>query len=238
MAPPPTRAYPLNGGRKITRFARARVVPVAVSLGAGLLLGLVGPTAGKWDNPVCVAVSIVFSSGWPWACYAFLVGYFRRSKMESAFVAAAGLAVGVVAYYFFKDMNPIIPAGMKSAASIPAEMEMESGASSEGQILVWGIAAFVFGAPVGLVGNVARTPGVGGLLFRLLVPLIAFFEATQRLIVEAESQRPAFSMTWNVTRVAACVVAVALVGHTVRSWRVRRSRADGRVESAAPARRL
>lgn len=115
---------------------------------------------------------------------------------------------------------------------------MESGASSGGQILVWGIAACVFGAPVGLVGNVARTPGVGGLLFRLLVPLIAFFEATQRLSTEADSQGPVFAMTWNVIRVAACVVAVALMGHTVWSWRVRRSRADGRPEVAAPARRL
>ncbi|MFF1493528.1 hypothetical protein [Streptomyces sp. NPDC058304] len=209
---------------------------VAVSLVAGLLLGLVGPVVGKWDNPVCVAMGIVFSSGWPWACYALLVGYFRRSKIESALLASLGLAIGVVTYYLFKDMNPTIPAGMESATSIPAGME--SGTSSEGQILVWGIAAFVFGAPVGLMGNVARTPGVGGLLFRLVVPLIAFFEATQRLSVEADSQGPVFAITWNVTRIAACVVAVALMGHTVWSWRVRRSRADGRTEAAAPARRL
>lgn len=87
---------------------------------------------------------------------------------------------------------------------------------------MWGIAAFVFGAPVGLVGNVARTPGVGGLLFRLLVPLIAFFEATQRLSTEADSQGMAFSITWNTIRVAAIISAVALVGHTVWSWRARR----------------
>ncbi|RNG22178.1 hypothetical protein EEJ42_21675 [Streptomyces botrytidirepellens] len=218
------------------RFTGARVVPVAVSLGAGLLLGLVGPVAGEWDDPVCAAVSIVFSSGWPWACYAFLVGYFRRSKIESALLSFLGLAVGVVTYYSFKDMNPTIPAGMEPATSVPAGME--SGASSEGQIRVWGIAAFVFGAPVGLVGNVARAPGVGGLLFRLLVPLIAFFEAIQRLSTETDSQGPVFAMTWNVIRVAACVVAVALMGHTAWSWRVRRSRADGRTEVAAPARRL
>lgn len=230
--------YPLNGGRTITRFTRARVVPVTVSLGAGLLLGLVGPVAGKWDNPVCVALSIVFSSGWPWACYALLVGYFRRSKIESALLASLGLTIGVVTYYLFKDMNPTIPAGMEPSTSIPDGMEVESGTSSEGQILVWGIAAFAFGAPVGLIGNVARMPGVGGLLFRLLVPFIAFFEATQRLSVEADSQGPVFAIIWNVTRVAACVVAVALVVHTVWRWRVRRSRADGRAEAAAPARRL
>ncbi|WP_260617965.1 MULTISPECIES: hypothetical protein [Streptomyces] len=196
-----------------------------------------GPVAGKLDNPVCVAVGIVFSSGWPWACYAFLVGYFRRSKIEAALLASLGLAIGVVVYYLFKEMNPAIPAGMESAASVPAGMEMGSGTSSQGQIVVWGMAAFVFGAPVGLMGNVARTPGVGGLLFRLLVPFIAFFEATQRLNVEAASQGAVFAVTWNVTRVAACVAAVALVGHAVLGWRVRRSRADGRTEAAAPARR-
>ncbi|MET9596192.1 hypothetical protein [Streptomyces sp. NPDC006459] len=214
------------------------MVPIALSLGAGLLLGLVGPVVGKWDNPVCVATGIVFSSGWPWACYAFLVGYSRRPKIESALLASLGLAIGVVTYYIFKDMNPTIPAGMESASSVPAGMELESGASSGGQILVWGIAAFVFGAPVGLMGNVARTPGIGGLLFRLLVPFIAFFEATQRLNVEADSQGSVFDMTWNATRVAACVVAVALVAHTVWSWRVRRGRADGRAEAVAPERRL
>lgn len=218
------------------RITRARVVPVVVSLGSGLLLGLAGPLVGKWENPVCVAAGIVFSSGWPWACYALLVGYFRRSKIESTLLAPLGLAIGVVTYYLFKEIDPAIPAGMEPTASIAAGMESDT--SSEGQILVWGIAAFAFGAPLGLIGNVARTPGVGGLLFRLLVPLIAFFEATQRLGVEADSQGQVFAITWNVTRVAACVVAVALMGHTVWSWRVRRSRAGGRTEAAAPARRL
>ncbi|RST13420.1 hypothetical protein E2C00_09635 [Streptomyces sp. WAC05374] len=218
------------------RFTRARVVPVAVSLATALLLGLVGPVAGKWDNPACVAVGIVFSSGWPWACYAFLMGCFRPSRIESMLLASVGLAIGVVTYYVFKDMYPTIPAGVESAAPVPAGME--SGASSGGKILVWGTAAFVFGAPLGLVGNLARTPGIGGLLFRLLVPLVAFVEATQRLHVEAESQGPVFTTTWNVTRVAACVVAVALMGHTVRSRRDRRGRQHGRTEAAAPAQRL
>ncbi|MGW1774050.1 hypothetical protein [Streptomyces sp. NPDC002104] len=165
------------------------------------------------------------------------MGYFRRSKRESALLASLGLAIGVVAYYLFKDMNPVIPAGMERATSVPDGMEAESGTSSGGQALVWGMAALVFGAPLGFMGNVARTPGVGGLPFRLLVPLIAFFEATQRLSVEADSRGPVFGATWNATRVAACVVAVVLVGHTVWSWRDRRGPAGGRAEAAAPARR-
>ncbi|MEU6299361.1 hypothetical protein [Streptomyces erythrochromogenes] len=195
-----------------------------------------GPIAGKGDNPLLVAVSIAFSSGWPWACYAFTVGYFRRSKIESALLASLGLTIGVVTYYVFKDMNPTIPAGMEIATSVPEGMEPQG--AGQGQILLWGTAAFVLGAPVGLMGNVARTPGIGGLLFRLVIPFTAFFEATQRLRVEAESEGAVFALTWQVTRVAACVVAVALIGHTVWSWRVRRRRADGRPEAAAPVRRL
>ncbi|MFC8915038.1 hypothetical protein ACGF5F_21725 [Streptomyces sp. NPDC047821] len=211
-------------------------MPVTVSLGTGLLLGLAGPIAAKGDTPVLVAVGIVFSSGWPWACYALLVGYFRPSRIESMVLASLGLAIGVVTYYVFKDLNPTIPPGMESATSIPAGME--SGTTNAGKILVWGTAALVFGAPLGLVGNLARTPGISGLLFRLVIPLIAFVEATQRLNVEAESQGPVFAATWNVTRVAACVAAVALMGHTVWSRRVRRGRHDGRTEAAAPAPRL
>ncbi|AZM93952.1 hypothetical protein D1J60_35085 (plasmid) [Streptomyces sp. W1SF4] len=210
------------------------MVPVLVSLGAGLLVGLAGPLAGKTDNPVCAAFGIVFSSGWPWACYAFLVGSFRRSKIESMLLASLGLAIGVVVYYVFKEMNPTIPVGMEAATSVPAGMEIGSGNSGQGQIVVWGLAAFVFGAPLGLMGNVARTPGFASVLFRLLVPFIAFFEATQRLRVEAASQGTVFAVTWNVTRVAACVVALALVGHAVWSRRVRRSRAEPRHRRTAP----
>ncbi|SEO21717.1 hypothetical protein [Actinacidiphila rubida] len=195
-------------------------MPVAGSLGAGLLLGLAGPVAGKGDNAACTAASIVLSSGWPWACYAFVVGFLRRSRIESAVLASLGLAVGVITYYLFKDMDPTVPIGMDSATSVPDGLR--SGASSGGQILVWGTAAFLFGAPVGLVGNVARTPGVGGLPFRLLVPLIAFFEGTERLGTEAHAQGTTFSLTWNVVRVAAILSAAALVGHTVWSRRARR----------------
>lgn len=212
------------------RFPRTRVAPSAVSIGTGLLLGLAGPISGKLDNTVCVTLSVVFSGGWSWACYAFLVGYFRRSKIESALLSSLGLAIGVVAYYLFKDMYPAVPAGL------------ESGASGEGlssRILVWGIVALIFGAPVGLVGNLARTPGIGGLLFRLLIPLTAYIETSQRLHTEADSQDAIVGITWTVIRVTACVVGASLVGHTVWSWwRDRRNRPEDREGVGAPANHL
>lgn len=190
-------------------FPRTRVAPIAASLGAGLLLGIVGPVAGKWDNPICVALHVVSSGGWSWAGFAFLVGCFRRSKLESVLLSSSGLAIGVVTYYLFKDISPLAPVGM------------ESGASSEGlssRILVWGVAAFALGGPMGLLGNLARVPGLGGLLFRLVVPFIAFYETSMRLAVEANGQDPAIVITWHLIRFAAGVVALALVGHTIWSW--------------------
>lgn len=208
---------------------RARVVPVTMALGAGAALGIIGPLAGKFDNPICHAASLVFSGGWSWACFAFLVGYFRRSRIDSALLASSALAIGVVVYYFFKFLSPTAP--------IPGDISGGSGKELASRILAWGIAAFICGVPVGFMGNLARTPGIGGLLFRLLVPLIAFFETSQRLSV-AEQQGPTVDITWNAIRVVAAIVAVALVVHTVWGWRVRRSQPGGQAEVGTPTKQL
>lgn len=83
-------------------FWGARAASFVVPLGLGLLLGLIGPIAEHWGGRPGAAVGAVFSGGWPWACYAFLMGYFRRSKIESVVLAPLGLAIGVVTYYLTK----------------------------------------------------------------------------------------------------------------------------------------
>lgn len=87
---------------------------------------------------------------------------------------------------------------------------------------LWGALAFVFGAPVGLIGNLARIPGVSGLLFRLLGPLIAFVETSWRLDAEAAAAGPTAESTWSTIRVLAVLAAVVLAGHSVWGWRGRR----------------
>lgn len=74
---------------------------------------------------------------------------------------------------------------------------------------------------MGLSGNLAATPGVGGLPFRLLVPLIAFYETYWRLRVEAASAGPVAEGTWRTLQVLAVLTAVVLVGHTLWRWRTR-----------------
>ncbi|MEY2233595.1 hypothetical protein [Streptomyces sp. BF23-19] len=182
---------------------------IFLALVAGAVIGALGALSGKFDTPIFHITGLVFSGGWSWACLAFLVGYARRSKIESAVLASSTLAVGVVVYYTLKWLSPVAPIGMSADG-----MEVEGVSSG---MLAWGIAAFLFGAPMGLFGNLARIPGIGGLLFRLLVPLIAFVETSARL--EAEAGNAAFGdVTWGTIRVLAVLIALALVGHVVWGW--------------------
>ncbi|MDX3539205.1 hypothetical protein PV721_33760 [Streptomyces sp. MB09-01] len=210
-------------------FPRTRVMATVVALMAAMALAVAGPLMGKFDNPICQAAGLVFSSGWAWAGFAFLVGFSRRSKIESPVLASSALAVAVVVYYVFKFVFPTAPVG--------AVISYGSGEETASKILVWGMAAFVFGAPVGLLGNLARTPGIGGLPFRLLIPLTAFFETSVRLETEAPLQGPVVEITWTAIRIAAGVALVALPVHTLVTWRARRIKPGAGVEVDALTKR-
>ncbi|MFE7330815.1 hypothetical protein ACFU8W_38930 [Streptomyces sp. NPDC057565] len=184
---------------------------------------------GKFDNPICHAAALIFSSGWAWVCFAFLVGFSRRSKIESALLASSALALAVVVYYVFKFMFPTVPIGRLISSG--------SGEGLASKILAWGIVAFVFGAPVGLFGNIARTCGIGGLPFRLLIPLTAFVETSARLDAEAASQGLVTEITWNAIRIAAGVAFVALLVHGLMAWRAQRDRPDAAVGVGALTKR-
>lgn len=203
---------------------RTRRVSIAVSLGVGLALGLIGPLASQWDNPACVVLSLVFSGGWSWVCYAFLVGYFCQSRIQSAVLPSLGLIVAVVAYYLKKDFSPTLPAGM--------EAEVISSSNSSG-IIAWGVVAIIIGGPLGLCGNVARTPRFHGLPFRLIVPFVTFVETSMRLIKEADGQRPVILATWTTVRLISVAVALALMGNSIWGWWLARHNRSSRMEDPA-----
>ncbi|MGW0799227.1 hypothetical protein [Streptomyces sp. NPDC002692] len=208
---------------KIVHFSCSRIAPIAAILGAGALLGAVGPFASKFDNPAGQVVGVIFSVGWSWACFAFLVGYSRRSRIEASLLASSALAVGVAVYYLFKFLSPDVPAGG----------HIISGANDGlfSRALFWGASAFVLGAPVGFLGSMARRmPGIGGLGVRLVVPLIAFFEASLRAY---DSQDRVVEVVWASVRALSAAAVVLLVGHAVWSW----WRGRG-VRQPAPAKRL
>ncbi|MFG3662587.1 hypothetical protein [Streptomyces sp. NPDC047706] len=196
---------------KIAHFTCSRIAPIVAVLGAGALLGAVGPFAGKFDNLVCQAIGVIFSVGWSWACFAFLVGYSRRSRIEASLLASSALAVGVAVYYLFKFLSPNVPPG--------GHVISGAGDGLFSRALFWGVAAVVFGAPLGLLGSMARTPGIGGLGCRLLVPLIAFTEASMRLAAEVDnSQDRVVEMVWASVRALSAVAVVFLVGHIAWRW--------------------
>ncbi|MFE7118233.1 hypothetical protein ACFU99_22730 [Streptomyces sp. NPDC057654] len=202
-------------GKVIAHLLRTYVTPIAGSLGAGLLLGLIGPVAGKGDNAVCSALSTIFSGGWPWGCFAFLVGYSCRSKTMSAILSFAGLAVGVVTYYGFKHISPNNPPGTHGTV----------GEGFSSGIVVWVVLAVILGVPMGLIGYLARRRDLLGLPFRLAVPLVAFFETNMRLRVEADGQATAVIVTWSVVQYASAVIALALIAYSIRTFqRSRRKR--------------
>ncbi|MFC8867345.1 hypothetical protein ACFUAC_06790 [Streptomyces sp. NPDC057148] len=211
---------------KSAHFTHFQIAPILAALGAGALLGAIGPFASKFDNLVCQVVGNVFSVGWSWACFAFLVGYSRRSRIEASLLASSSLAVGVAVYYLFKFLSPDVPTGGIVISG--------AGDGLFSRALLWGTAAFVFGAPVGLLGSMARTPGIGGLGFRMIIPLIAFFEASQRQAAGVDdSQGGVVEMVWASIRALSVVAVVLLVGHTAWSWWHGR-----RTRQPAPAKRL
>ncbi|MEV8354009.1 hypothetical protein ACFVTT_37325 [Streptomyces niveus] len=198
----------------IVHFLRTRVTPIVIVFAAGVVLGVMGPLMGKFDNEICHSAALVFSGGWTWACFAFLVGFSRRSKIESTLLASSALAVAVVVYYVFKSVFPAAPIGQVVSSG--------SGDGLGSRIFVWGIAAFAFGAPVGLFGNIARTHGIGGLPFRLLIPLTAFIETSARLGAETPSQGDVVEFTWNAIRIAASAAFLAVLLHELITWRAER----------------
>ncbi|MCM2414042.1 hypothetical protein [Streptomyces sp. RKAG290] len=202
----------------IAHFPRERAVRITATFAAAATLALVGPFMEKFNNPICHATALIFSSGWAWACFAFMVGFLCRSKIESALLASSTLAVAVVVYYAFKAILPTTPVGVVVSSKV--------GDGLTSSILVWGIAAFAFGAPVGLLGNIARTPGIGGIPYRLLIPLVAFIETSARLDTEASSQGQFVANTWSIIRIAAVLTAVALLVHGLTTWRTQRDRPD------------
>ncbi|WP_246042733.1 hypothetical protein [Streptomyces globosus] len=175
------------------------------------MLGLAGALAAKGGGAPFTAAGVLFSGGWPWACFGVLVGYARQSKAESAVLAPAGLGLGVVVYYLCKAFSPVAPIGVVVSGVPQAQVNWAG-------MLVWGTAAVLFGAPLGVLGNLARHPGVAGLPFRLLVPLTAFYETSLRLGTEGAAGSVATAV-WSTVRALAVLAAVALAGHTAWRWR-------------------
>ncbi|QOV37509.1 hypothetical protein IM697_03475 [Streptomyces ferrugineus] len=193
---------------------------------AGVALGVLAALLGTVEVPVINSLHLVLAAGWTWAALAFCVGFACRSRVRSAVVAPAALAVGVVAYYVTK----LVQGEYREWVNLddPSQGTHIYWAGFLSKTLFWGVAAVVLGLLLGLAGNLGRSAGLRGLGFRVLIPLIAIAETSMRLNAEASSQGAVASTTWSVTRLVAVAAIVVLAGQEVRARSNRALRPTGR----------
>ncbi|WP_406725660.1 DUF6518 family protein [Streptomyces sp. GD-15H] len=210
----------LTGSRTRTR-SRSRILVFSAAPAVGAGVGVLGPLLINATHPVGHAVHLVLSAGWSWAALAFCVGLARKSRAESVVLAAASLVTAVVAYYLTKlGQGAYLTLDLGDPAGATPHVSWSDFAS---KTLSWCVVACVTGPVLGLAGNLARNPGLRGLPFRMLVPLLAVVEMSERLRVESPLQGPVVGATWTVVRLVAVAVLVALAGRAVRAWRLRPS---------------
>ncbi|MFD5494191.1 DUF6518 family protein [Streptomyces sp. NPDC127091] len=198
---------------------RSRTLVFSVALTVGVVVGVLGPLLIDVTHPVGHAVHLVLSAGWSWAALAFCVGLTRKPRGEAVLLATASLVTAVIAYYLTK---------LGQGTYLTVDLDDPTGAAPyvlwsafASKTLLWCGVACVTGPVLGLAGNLARNPGPRGLPFRMLVPLLAVVEMSERLGVEAPLQDPVVGATWTVVRMAAITALVALAGRAVMTWRRR-----------------
>jgi hypothetical protein len=126
----------------------------------------------------------------------------------------------VITYYLVKLGQGDFP---KADVHDPSGRTQVSWYTFWSMTVVWCIVACIAGPLLGLAGHLARNHGLRGLPFRALVPLVAIVDTSQRLVFDASPQGRVAATTWSVIRLVAVAAVIVLVGHTVTTWRSRRS---------------
>ncbi|MEU8956032.1 DUF6518 family protein [Streptomyces sp. NPDC048518] len=206
--------------------SRSPFLGSVVALSAGVALGIVSPLLAEVGGSIGQTAHLAFDAGWSWAALAFCVGMARKSKIESVALASVSLVAAVVSYYLTKlGQGEFLTADLIDPSGGVTHTSWQSFLS---KTAYWGIVACLLGPLLGWAGNMARTEGLHGLAFRVLVPLIAIVDTSERLRVEGSLQGAVAETTWGVIRLVAVVVIFALIGHTVISRRPRASAGRGR----------
>ncbi|MGI5438856.1 DUF6518 family protein [Streptomyces shenzhenensis] len=208
---------PTNAAFPLRSLALAGVT----ALTAGAVFGVLAPLLEPVGIPVVHAIHLVLAAGWSWSALAFCVGLAQESRLRAAVLASVSLMAAVFAYYVTKLEKGKFQllVDMKD----PAQGTQVHWAGFLSATVIWCIAAAVLGPILGLAGNLAWDRGVGGLPFRVLIPVLAVVETSVRLRFEASSQGALAGTAWSVTRLVAVAVIAVLVAHVVIGRR-RRSR--------------
>lgn len=151
------------------------------SLGASL-------TGTALATPLQV-LSQMIGIGWAWAALGVVAGWWTRTLVRSGAAGALALLGAVVTYYV--------------SDSVLLEQPVTDFA---GELVLWGVASMVVGAPLGLIGALTHHRGLLGLMAALVVPAGA---ALQLLVVDPVLVRG--QDTSLPGAVGATVVTLALV---------------------------
>ncbi|WP_424217206.1 hypothetical protein ACN20G_34540 (plasmid) [Streptomyces sp. BI20] len=200
---------------------------LAGALSAGLVLGVLGPLLTREaadggretvGGPVGHVVHLVTSAGWSWAALAFAVGWACRSWRRAAWAAPASLVVAVAAYYLvklgqgdYRRFSPELP-GPVDTSTWPIDW-----GNLLGHMVVWWIAALVFGPLLGAAGALARVPRPHTRLLLLAVPLTAVVDMSVRLPGNPELDGALTIDTWGVVRILAVLAAAAALALSART---------------------
>ncbi|MFJ4845636.1 MULTISPECIES: hypothetical protein [unclassified Streptomyces] len=139
-----------------------RIMAVGLGAGAGfgaatsLVNALSSPysdigapiTGTVWADAAKV-LSLLMDAGWAWAALAVLVGAMARTPLQGTLVGAVSLVAATGAYYATDSLV----------------------ADAGGGLVVWCVAALLFGSVLGAVGASTRRRGVAGLAAALTVPV-------------------------------------------------------------------
>ncbi|MGA5227270.1 DUF6518 family protein [Streptomyces koyangensis] len=198
---------------------RSRAVTIIGSPAIGILIGALGPLLMTVDNPIGHATHLVVSGGWSWAALAFACGIAGKSKVESAILATVTLVVAAISYYLIKVSRGEFATVDPNSLSVATPYV--SWADFLNKTFFWCVAACILGPVLGLAGHFAKDRRLRGLPFRLLVPLVAIVEMSERLRLEASLQGAVAYITWSAILVTAVVAAVVLVRRTIVASRAK-----------------
>ncbi|MFP8884979.1 hypothetical protein [Streptomyces mangrovi] len=188
------------------------------ALTAGTAVGVGSHLLAATDGAMGQAAHLVLVAGWAWAALAFLAGLAQAARTDSAVMASVSLLAAVIAYYLTK---------LGQGEYLTADLSDPTGRTTYtswtgflSEVMVWCLAAGVFGPLLGLAGNLARNRGLQGLPFRILVPLVAVVDTSLQLRSSASPEGEVAVTTWNVVRLAAVAALVVLVVKTVLARRI------------------
>lgn len=212
--PQPPVGPPAGSVTRVLRSGWVRVVVVASLVGVVALISNITSTAqlsGEADTLLTIrfTVSKVVNSGTVWAGLLIVAGWLVRRPLPAALAGVAAGEVALVIHYGLGQVFGIYDADIWASNSY------------------WFVAALLLGAPLGLIGALARRADILGLLARLVIPAGAliepFYLGMLRPIPDLPAPDRISSIVCGVILIVGGVVGAAVV---IQRWRGARSAAD------------